>query len=205
VLSDARLRIVTHYPLVVVATSNTFVATPLRFPPPFPTRRMYCLPSSACVPSPCPPTDPSPTAIQHCLSAPASVVLPDARAPPAARLCLPFARHCVCVCVWVRVCVCVCVCAARVLILRVRLRGGPLPIPQARAARVCFPSCLPAPLRVAPTKQDPDTCARTRGELGGGCGGCKGEEMSHGKELGHGSWPSGWRRSLLNGVRRRRR
>jgi len=103
------------------------------------------------------------------------------------------------------VCVCVCVCAARVFILRVRLRGGPLPIPQARAARVCFPSCLPAPLRVAPTKQDPDTCARTRGELGGGGGACKGEEMSHGQELGHGAWPSGWRRSLLNGMRRRRR
>ena len=67
----------------------------------------------------------------------------------------------------------VCMCAARVSILRVRLRGAPLPIPQARAARTCFPSWLPAPLRVARTKQDPDTRARTRGELGGGCGGVK--------------------------------
>ena len=105
----------------------------------------------------------------------------------------------------VTVCVCVCVCAVRVSIPRVRLRGAPLPIPQARTARACFPSCLPAPLRVARTKQDPDTCARTRGELGGGGGGCKEEEMSHREELGHGTWPSGWRRSLLNGVRRRRR
>jgi hypothetical protein len=161
VLSDAILKIVIHYPLVVVATSNTFVATPLHVP--HPSQRGGCIacPSSACVPSPCPPTDPSPTAIQHCLSVPASVVLPDARAPPTARLCLPFARHCVCVC------------AARVSILRVRLRGAPLPIPQARAARTCFPSWLPAPLRVARTKQDPDTRARTRGELGGGCGGVK--------------------------------
>ena len=93
----------------------------------------------------------------------------------------------------------VCVRAARVSILRVRLRGAPLPLPQARAARARFPSCLPAPLRAARTKQDPDTCARTRGELGGGGGACKGEEMSHGQELGHGAWPSGWRRSLRNG------
>jgi hypothetical protein len=98
----------------------------------------------------------------------------------------------------------VCVCAARVSILRVRLRGAPLPLPQARAARARFPSCLTAPFRAARTNQDPDTCARTRGELGGGGGGCKGEEMSHGQELGHGSWPLGWRMSLLNGVRRRR-
>ena len=192
VLSDAILMVVIHYPLVVVATNNTFVATPLHAP--HPSQRGGCIacPSSACVPSPCPPTDPSPTAIQHCLSAPASVVLPDARAPP--RPASAFLSPAT-----------VCVCAARVSILRVRLRGAPLPIPQARAARTCFPSWLPAPLRVARTKQDPDTCARTRGELGGGCGGCTREEMSHGKELGHGSWPSGWRRSLLNGVRRRRR
>ena len=97
VLSDAILKIVIHYPLVVVATSNTFVATPLHVP--HPSQRGGCIacPSSACVPSACPPTDPSPTAIQHCLSVPASVVLPDARAPPTARLCLPFARHGVCV------------------------------------------------------------------------------------------------------------
>jgi len=40
VLYDAILRIFTHYPLVVVVTSNTlcFNATPL--PPSFPTRRM---------------------------------------------------------------------------------------------------------------------------------------------------------------------
>ena len=75
------------------ATSNTFVATPLHVP--HPSQRGGCIacPSSACVPSPCPPTDPSPTAIQHCLSVPASVVLLDARAPPTARLCLPFVRH----------------------------------------------------------------------------------------------------------------
>lgn len=75
----------------------------------------------------------------------------------------------------------------------------PLPLPQARAARARFPSCLPAPLRAARTNQDPDTCARTRGELGGGGGARKGEEMSHGQELGYGAWPSGWRRSLRNG------
>jgi hypothetical protein len=160
VLSDAILKIVIHYPLVVVATSNTFVATPLHVP--HPSQRGGCIacPSSACVPSPCPPTDPSPTAIQHCLSVPASVVLPDARAPPTARLCLPFARHCVCVRP---------VCPSYVYVSVAPPCQYPRLAPLALASlRGC-----PPPLRVARTKQDPDTRARTRGELGGGCGGVK--------------------------------
>ena len=157
-------------------------AAPL--PPSFPTRRMHCLPLVRVCPhhrvhQPILPQRISNTA---CPLPPLLSYLVPAH-PPTARLCLPFVRHRVCVC------------AARVSILRVRLRGAPLPLPQARAARDRFPSCLPAPLRAARTKQDPDTCARTRGELGGGGGACKGEDMSHGQELGYGAWPSGWRRS----------
>ena len=65
---------------------------------PHPSRRGGCIacPSSACASSPCPPTDPSPADIQHCLSVPASAVLPGARTPPTARLCLPVVRHRVC-------------------------------------------------------------------------------------------------------------
>ena len=192
VLSDAILKIVIHYPLVVVATSNTFVATPLHVP--HPSQRGGCIacPSSACVPSPCPPTDPSPTAIQHCLSVPASVVLPDARAPPTARLCLPFARHCVCVCG-----PCVhptCTSPWRPL----------ANTPGSRRSHL-LPFVAARPLAGGAHQARPRHARTNTWGAWWWLRWCKGEERSHGKELGHGSWPSGWRRSLLSGVRRRRR